>query len=240
MVAPNNRVELIPWDPENDKQFQRVKDQQSGLGWFKPTAPLWKDEQLQGVRTVFWIAIADTEVNQKSLVDKHVAKFPAEREPISDTATTIGGAPRNPTYKAFTPVGHVALRASPPSDSTKLGLPPSSLRLVSFYVSWALQGTGIGAGAISQLDRVAASVPFNAAAISLECITKEFQMQEVYLEIIYDKNGQPRPTQSNVEWYSKRGFTVIDGSEFQVPSESPVIAEMLPIVSLVHMQKRLR
>lgn len=75
------------------------------------------------------------------------------------------------------------------------------------------------------------STAFGASATALETITTDFQMQDAYLEPIYDAHGSPRPRRSNVEWYSRLGYEVIPGSEHSHPSKS----DLLKGVSEVHL-----
>lgn len=50
-----DRVELIPWDPEIDEQYQRLHEQQISWGWFEPATAQWKQQHIDGQRTFFWI-----------------------------------------------------------------------------------------------------------------------------------------------------------------------------------------
>ncbi|GAM83044.1 hypothetical protein ANO11243_010300 [Dothideomycetidae sp. 11243] len=240
MDQSSHGVELIPWDPNNEQQFERMRAQQLGLGWFPPITLEWKNEHLSGERSVYWIVVADDRADKDELVERHCTKFLEERGFITDTATVVYNTPRQPSGRTFSPVGHIGLKRIAPNLAAKLDLPPSTMRIVSLYVSWALQGSGIGAGAVLAAERIAVAAPYDAAATALETITKEFQMQDAYLKMIYDDKGLARPRQSNVEWYGKRGYEIVEGSEYSIPSESKVIEDVLPVVSLVQMWKSLK
>lgn len=49
------KVDLIPWDPTNEKQYQRMHDQRVACGWRIEEVPQWKEKQLKGIKFLYWI-----------------------------------------------------------------------------------------------------------------------------------------------------------------------------------------
>lgn len=50
-----DRVELIPWDPTSEAQFQRMYDQRVACGWREDEVGEWKDKMLNGQKFLYWI-----------------------------------------------------------------------------------------------------------------------------------------------------------------------------------------
>lgn len=50
-----SKVQLIPWDPTDDRQFQRMYDQRVACGWRMEEVGEWRDKQLRGVKFLYWI-----------------------------------------------------------------------------------------------------------------------------------------------------------------------------------------
>ncbi len=49
------KVELIPWDPENETQYKRMYDQRVACGWRIDEVEEWKQKQIRGVKVHYWI-----------------------------------------------------------------------------------------------------------------------------------------------------------------------------------------
>lgn len=58
-----------------------------------------------------------------------------EAEPITDTADTVANSPRTSTGAKFIPIGHMGVEQCP-ELVPRLGIPESTLRVKSLYVSW--------------------------------------------------------------------------------------------------------
>lgn len=54
------KVELVPWDPTDEKQFQRMVDQRTACGWAQDEVPEWKPKALEGKKFLYWIVSWNT------------------------------------------------------------------------------------------------------------------------------------------------------------------------------------
>ncbi|KAK7754052.1 hypothetical protein SLS62_003898 [Diatrype stigma] len=125
-------------------------------------------------------ALTEAVPGRKELLETHIKAYPQEAASIEDTAREVRLAPRQPTGKRFTPIGHVALDIHDPDEDEKLGLPREGVAwLHQLYVSYALQGKGYGAAAMSQVEALAVNKPLNAKLLALDTIAKESQMDPV-------------------------------------------------------------
>lgn len=50
-----DKVELIPWDPNNEQQYERLYDQRIACGWRDGEVSDWKEAQLKGTKGMYWI-----------------------------------------------------------------------------------------------------------------------------------------------------------------------------------------
>lgn len=56
MAEPRfNKVKLIPWDPVDERHFQRMCDQRVACGWLTDGISDWKAKVLRGVQTFYWV-----------------------------------------------------------------------------------------------------------------------------------------------------------------------------------------
>lgn len=113
------------------------------------------------------------------MLAKHVSKYPNERTPLHDSATTLGGHPRTPPNPAvlFNPVGHVSLNAE--HEDASLVDPLNGLYCVTaLYVSGALQGLGLGRAAMDAIETHATKEPLLAKALSLDTMAREHYREE--------------------------------------------------------------
>lgn len=49
------KVCLVPWDPEDEQQYQRMYDQRIGCGWREGEVDEWRQKQLGGTKVLYWI-----------------------------------------------------------------------------------------------------------------------------------------------------------------------------------------
>jgi GNAT superfamily N-acetyltransferase len=97
-----------------------------------------------------------------------------EASTLHDTAKTVFAAPREPSLREFTPIGHVALEKHSVHEDAKLGLPSEGVVWMHIlYVSYALQGGGLGSATMDQIERVAAQAPVKAKLVVLDTVQKE-------------------------------------------------------------------
>lgn len=50
-----NKVGLIPWDPTNEDQFQRMYVQRLACGWREEEVAEWKNKWEKGTKFTYWI-----------------------------------------------------------------------------------------------------------------------------------------------------------------------------------------
>lgn len=50
-----DKVELIPWDPDNEQQFQRMVDQRHACGWNFDEVQVWKESMLKNEKFLYWV-----------------------------------------------------------------------------------------------------------------------------------------------------------------------------------------
>ncbi|KAG9246793.1 hypothetical protein BJ878DRAFT_539930 [Calycina marina] len=94
---------------------------------------------------------------------EHVAAYPLEALSITDTARSFGVKDKVPSSDlSFVPVGHISL--DPDNEDA---LKCYNYIISSFYISWAIQGVGLG-GAATDI-----SEPLNAKTLLLSTVAKE-------------------------------------------------------------------
>lgn len=50
-----DKVELVPWDPDSNQQYERMFDQRVACGWRETEVPDWKEAQLKRTKVLYWI-----------------------------------------------------------------------------------------------------------------------------------------------------------------------------------------
>lgn len=134
-----------------------------------------------------------------------MSTFPNDAIPLTDSALFFGGKPRVPPStdeNAFIPLGHVSLDRS----ST-----PSTYTISTFYISTALQGSGLGRAAMQTLDPVASNPPLNARTFLLKTNTREdWQRKEKWVAL-----GRNRPVVSTQNWYERMEYVVYGRREWE-------------------------
>ncbi|SPO02017.1 uncharacterized protein DNG_04690 [Cephalotrichum gorgonifer] len=75
-----NKVELLPWDPTSESQYQRLYDQRVACGWHEDEISEWKDQQLKETKTLYWIVLADNLPNRAEFIAQHIATYPNSYE----------------------------------------------------------------------------------------------------------------------------------------------------------------
>jgi GNAT superfamily N-acetyltransferase len=118
---------------------------------------------------------SDSETEAKIL--KHTKAYSQEQEPLLDSAISYGGKPRTVPLprRTFTPVGHICLgRVSTEYETAGFAKNEESLYWISnFYVSRALQGSGLGRAAMDTVENLAISEPLCAKTLALNAINKD-------------------------------------------------------------------
>lgn len=93
--------------------------------------------------------LADTDPEKSAKLQMHATEIPKEALELSDTATSLGGKPRVPTEESFLPVGHISLYTQYEQEGLDESIPvPGVYYISTFYVSAALQSSGLGRAAM--------------------------------------------------------------------------------------------
>ncbi|CAM1511573.1 Fc.00g090860.m01.CDS01 [Cosmosporella sp. VM-42] len=238
-MGAKTKVELIPWDPTDEKQFQRMVDQRIACGWRQEEVGEWKEKMLNGQKFLYWIVPAESLPDREKLLKDHLERYPVESEPLTDTATVVFNTPCEPSKKSFLPIGHIALELIPARDE-RFSLPASTIWIMSLYVSWALQASGLGRSAMVQMEHLATLPPLNRTTIALDTIAEEFYMKEESLRALYEDRGHERPevVRSAEGWYKRQGYEIMEREEGGYNWKKPTDGEIIPI-TVVYMRKSL-
>ncbi|KAI7765278.1 hypothetical protein LZL87_009807 [Fusarium oxysporum] len=182
-------VTLIPWDPSSPEHVRRMVEQRIICGWQASIVPTdWKDGHINGTKCVYWIIFPQDEPQREKYLEMHTKAYPKEAEELLDSSKTLLGKPRVSTDAKFLPVGHVALdtHISDYAEKVKLDLPRSDAYWVkSLYVSYRLQGLGVGGAAMNIAERVATEEPLNARHLLLDTVHQEDQANEEFAVAVY-------------------------------------------------------
>ncbi|KAH7208668.1 hypothetical protein DER44DRAFT_823308 [Fusarium oxysporum] len=182
-------VTLIPWDPNSPDHVKRMVEQRIICGWQASIVPTeWKDGHINGTKCVYWIIFPQDEPQREKYLMMHTEAYPKETEELLDSSKTLLGKPRVPTDAKFLPVGHVALdtHISDYAEKLELDFPKSDAYWVkSLYVSYRLQGLGVGGAAMKIAERVATEEPLNARHLLLDTVHQEDQANEEFAIAVY-------------------------------------------------------
>ncbi|KAJ4044356.1 hypothetical protein NW763_011228 [Fusarium oxysporum] len=182
-------VTLIPWDPNSPEHVRRMVEQRIICGWQASTVPTeWRDGHINGTKCVYWIIFPQDEPQREKYLKMHTEAYPKETEELLDSSKTLLGKPRVPTHAKFLPVGHVALdtHVSDYAEKLELDFPKSDAYWVkSLYVSYRLQGLGVGGAAMKIAECVATEEPLNARHLLLDTVHQEDQANEEFAVAVY-------------------------------------------------------
>ncbi|KAL6898398.1 hypothetical protein GGI43DRAFT_409061 [Trichoderma evansii] len=231
-----NNVELIPWDPDSDAHTQRLYEQRVACTWDQDLIDEWKAKVRDGKKFFYWIKLSDDLAGKDDLMAKHIAKYPAEKEALTDTATILANSPRTPTFTSFIPIGHIALDLYP-DRNTKFSLPQSTVWVKSLYISRAIQSGGYGRSSMYQIEHLATLPPLNATTMALDTSTKEYQTTPEFLAFYAEMSGrkiEAKDFKTNEEWYVRQGYEVIarDDHGYTWVDPKTAIQEVIPCVFL--------
>ncbi|KAJ8066630.1 hypothetical protein OCU04_005678 [Sclerotinia nivalis] len=209
-MAPANsskpEIELIPWDPTSPEHVERLVQQRVACGWDDEYVESWRKTQESGKLNIQWIVLADSDLEKDARLFKHTEVHPQEKEPLVDSAISFGGKPRDilSPQRTFIPIGHICL--GPPSENyLNLGYVSRTegfYWISNFYISRALQGTGLGKAAMDTVENLAICEPLCASTLGLNTIDKVDPGREEK----YKALGLVIPPFSNQEWYERRGY----------------------------------
>lgn len=133
----------------------------------------------------------------------HLEAYVEERTPLADSAISLGGKSRSPTHSQFSPIGHISLDSV--NSSPELGDRSKGLYSINtFYISRALQSSGIGRAAMDEVEAMAQREPLNAKTLALLTVANDFPERDEKLKA----QGKMRPPISLQDWYERRGYVV--------------------------------
>ncbi|RAL67887.1 hypothetical protein DID88_008612 [Monilinia fructigena] len=207
------QIVLIPWDPNSPEHVERLIQQRISCGWDHEHVESWRKAQESGKLNNQWIVFADSDPDKDAKLLKHTEMYPQDKEPLVDSAISFGGKPRDipSPQRTFTPIGHICL-GLPSENYLNLRYVPKTegfYWISNFYVSRALQGTGLGNTAMDTVENLAISKPLYAKTLGMNAIDKfDPEREEKYkaLDLII-------PPFSNQEWYERRGYKVYKNVE---------------------------
>ncbi|KAI1325771.1 hypothetical protein F5Y16DRAFT_377144 [Xylariaceae sp. FL0255] len=159
-VTSASKINLIPWDYQSEAHIERMVAQRKVCGWGANEVRSWAERAETGLKTMFWVELAETIPNREEMLESHRKKYPAASAPLENTATTnshqlLPTQSGNATAE-FIPVAHVALNKNPTPDlkgSFESLLPEEGVYWVAnLWVSEVLQGSGIGRAVMSEVE----------------------------------------------------------------------------------------
>ncbi|KAK5628528.1 hypothetical protein RRF57_004243 [Xylaria bambusicola] len=189
-----------------------MHDQRVACGWRADEVPEWVESAKRGGKMFYWVVLAEDVPNRNTLLAQHIATQPKEAEPLRDTAKEIRLAKREPTGRAFLPVGHVALDVHDPEEDARLGLPSGTVWVHQLFISSALQGGGYGVATMARVESIAAQEPMNGKWMALDTLAKEVAIDMGMENIV--------PVTSKEEWYARQGYETYwqgPGYTYQAP-----------------------
>lgn len=201
-------VRLIPWNPSCPEHFTRLVDQRYACGWNYDEVEKWKREHLDGIKALYWIALDEHHVDKDALIAQHIAKYPKEASSLQDTAPCLLRANREAGGEWFHPIGHIAITLRPDWNK-EYGLPDQGVCWIkSLYISYALQGRGLGGKAMRKLEATMRQPPINAIISALDTVPENWQMSPDRHKFftVADQELPPLPKISNEAWYQRQGY----------------------------------
>ncbi|KAF5020388.1 hypothetical protein F66182_7596 [Fusarium sp. NRRL 66182] len=197
-VTRQDQIVLVPWDPNSSEHVERLFEQRVQCGWHKWMVDEWREKQTLGVKSIFWITLRADDVATQGSLQLHLDQFPAEKEPLADTATSLRAKPRSPTHAKFYPIGHISLDDTDKQiGSLGLDLPEQGLYWIkTFYVSKALRSKGIGRAAMDIVEAMAIDEPLYAKTLALDTAEKQMQ-KRLRLEETGKEPSTPIPSSYN-------------------------------------------
>ncbi|KAI3402098.1 hypothetical protein diail_27 [Diaporthe ilicicola] len=234
-----SRIDLVPWDFTSEEHQQRMYLQRLACGWRSDEIQRWVELGRAGDKTLYWIVLAEDLSDRETLTSQHIAKYPQESVPITDTAPTHWQQPRTPSSRAFVPIGHVALdlRAE---ENAHLNLTEDGIVWVAgLYVSWTLQRYGLGREVMRLAEDLASLEPLNAKWIVLDTMPRDQQMKSEFIEKVYLAQGKSAPAVPTQDWYERQGYEAFERHVAAYKWENPVTGETEDF-DYLFLRKRLR
>jgi hypothetical protein len=111
-----------------------------------------------------------------------------ETEELVDSSKRLLRKSRAPTNAKFLPVGHIALDIHTPdyAENINLSIPQTdSYWIKSLYVSYILQGLGVGGAAMNIAERMATEEPLSAKHLLLDTVHRDDQSDKDFAMATY-------------------------------------------------------
>lgn len=202
-------INLVPWDPDSPEHVERLRQQRIACGWKVEKVPDWQKFQRDGKLAFYWITLAPEHAERDHLLEEHWKEFPAGQEPLRNSCTSLMGSEYAANDTTFHPIGHICLDGCVENhaDNTLMISPEDgAYALAAFYISTALQGSGIGREVMELFEKTAVEV-HNATTITLDTLSNEDTCVGSPRMIAL---GRPVPKVPIVDWYQRRGYVVYD------------------------------
>ncbi|KAK6222608.1 hypothetical protein LQW54_000788 [Pestalotiopsis sp. IQ-011] len=202
-------IRLVPWDQDSPDHVERLGQQRIACGWKVEKVPDWKRFQRDGKLAFYWITLAPEHAERAHLLEQHWKEFPVEQKPLQNSCTQLMGSEYTADLATFHPVGHICLDGCVENhaDNSLMISPEDGVyALAAFYISTALQGSGIGREAMTLFEETAVAV-HNATTITLDTLSNEDTCVGSPRMIAL---GRPVPKVPIVDWYQRRGYVVYD------------------------------
>ncbi|OBS23951.1 hypothetical protein FPOA_04499 [Fusarium poae] len=194
-------------------------------GWDQQRVEGWKEKQTIGEKCIFWITLQPEDPGTRESLELHFNSFPAEKDPLVDTASSLRGKPRTPLHTKFYPVGHISLdQINEKKGDFLLDLPEEGVYWIkTFYVSKALRNKGIGRAAMDLIESMAIDEPLCAKTLAIDTAQKDTQKR------LYREKTGLELASTNQEWYERRFYRLIhtEPNFYTDPKEPPVDAVFL-------------
>lgn len=91
----------------------------------------------------------------------------------------------------------------------------------TFYISWELQGSGLGRETMAHLEELIVREPINAKISALDTVTEEWQLSEDGLQYYVERKICKPPRVSNEGWYKSQGYKVFRSDPVGVHEKTP-------------------
>ncbi|KAI0418611.1 hypothetical protein F5X98DRAFT_113873 [Xylaria grammica] len=220
------QIDLIPWDHTSEAHITRMVAQREACGWAaSEVVPSWVSRAEEGLKTMFWVALADSSPDREAFIQAHKDGFPGEAEPLQDTAQSLNLVPREPSGAEFVPVGHVGLNKGPTADLEGHieGLLPREgvYWISSLFISPCIQRRGLGRAVMYRVESLVAQpasgdvsnkdIPeaaLSGTTIALDVPPREWQVGDWARENWWGPLNLPMPKISNLEWYQQQGYSI--------------------------------
>lgn len=137
-------------------------------------------------------------------MSKHIETYPNEKTELQDTAISLGGKRRSPSPEfSFIPLGHISLDTEYPGSDYEPDT-PGVFFIATFYISRALQSSGLGRAAMDKIEHTATSEPLNAKVLALSTVLASQEGRKEKLAAL----GRTLPEVEPELWYARRGYVV--------------------------------